>query len=456
MSSPKARLTEGSVGRHLAAMTGPMIAGILAMMAFNLAEIWFVARLGTAELAAISFTFPVIMVLSSMAIGLGAGTSSVLARAIGRGHWPRVQRLATDGLVLAAIVSVVLAAVGYLTIDPLFRLLGASDEILVLISQYMRIWYISAIFLIVPMVGLSAIRATGDTRIPSMVMMAMSLFNLILDPLLIFGLGPFPRLELEGAALASLIARSIAFVVTLLILHFKANMLTRNLRSLRDLVSSWKEVLHVGLPAAGTNAIIPISAGVVTAMLATYGQSTVAGFGVATRVESVMLIIFYALSAVIGPFVGQNLGSGDKTRVHEAIKLCTIFSLGLGLALALLLLFVGRPLAAFFDPLPEVVNVAGWYFLLVPISYGTAAMVMIMNATFNGLGKPLPAVVVSVNRVIIIYLPLALLGQKLFGYPGIFAAFALSNVICGIGAYLWVRHTINHVEFGTMEAGIRA
>ncbi|MEO0997358.1 MAG: MATE family efflux transporter [Pseudomonadota bacterium] len=445
MTSRNAQLTKGPVGRHLVRMALPMMLGIFAMMAFNLTDTWFVAQVGTAELAAISFTFPVVMVLSSVAIGLGAGTSSVLARAIGRGDWARVQRLATDSMILASLAGIILAGIGLVTIEPLFRLLGANEMTLPLIRDYMVWWYIGTPFLIAPMVGMAAIRATGDTRLPSLLMISSAVLNLILDPLLIFGLGPFPRLGLEGAALASLVVRVAFFAAAVTLLHRRMHMLTWHIGSGAELAASWRQILHVGLPAAGTNAIIPLATGVVTAMLAQYGQTTVAGFGVASRVESVVLIVFYALSAVIGPFAGQNLGVGRRDRILSALKLCTVFSLGFGAALALLLALAGRPIALLFDSQAEVVTVAATYLLIVPLSYGTAAMVMIMNAAFNGLGRPLPAVAISAARMLLLYVPLAWIGSEFYGATGIFIALALANVIAGVVAYVWVVRTVRAI-----------
>jgi Na+-driven multidrug efflux pump len=134
---------------------------------------------------------------------------------------------------------------------------------------------------------------------------------------------------------------------------------------------------------------------------------------------------------------GQNLSARKPERIFEALSLCTRFCLGLGLVLALVLAVFGRPLAALFSDEPRVVTVAATYFLIVPVSYGTAGMVMVMNASFNGIGRPLPAVVVSVMRMVVLYLPLAWAGSALAGYPGIFAAYAAANVICGFGAWRW-------------------
>ncbi len=437
MTQHAARLTEGPVGRHLVAMTLPMMIGISAMMGLNLVDTWFIARLGTDPLAAISFTFPVVFTLSSVSIGLGAGTSSVLARAIGRGDAAAARRIATDAMILATLITAVLALLGAAYIEPLFLLLGAPQTMIPMIADYMMIWYAGLVFLVVPMVGMASIRATGDARIPGALMIAAAIFNAILDPLLIFGPGPFPRLELEGAAIAGLIARAATFFAAVAILHYRMRLLTVEWPGLAGLRRSWAAILHVGLPAAGTNAIIPISTGVVTAMLAGFGPDVVAGFGVASRVEAMMLIVFFAMSAIIGPVVGQNLSAGRTERIEEALGLCTRFCLGLGIVLAVILAAFGKPLAGLFSDNGLVVDVASRYFWIVPVSYGTAGMVMVMNASFNGMGRPMPAVAVSVLRMVVIYLPLAWAGSRLFGYAGIFAAYALANVVCGIGAWRW-------------------
>jgi putative MATE family efflux protein len=430
-------LTRGPVGAHLRALTVPMIWGILTMMTFNVVDTWFVARLGPRELAAMSFTFPVVMTLMSVAIGLGAGTSSVLARAIGEANTARSRRLATDSLILASLSVAVLTLLGLLTIDPVFRLLGAPDDLLPLIRRYMLPWYAGLAFLIVPMVGMASIRATGNTQTPSRIMIVASVLNIIIDPILIFGLAGFPRLELAGAAYATLIARATTLIAALWVLHHRLQMLSWDAVKLGELRASWAGILHVGLPAAGTNVIIPVANGVIVAMVAGFGTAAVAGLGVATRIEAFSLVIFYAMSAIIGPFVGQNLGAGRRDRILEALKLSFVFCLGFGALLALTVGICAVPLATFFTDDPAVVHVAALYLWIVPLSYGTAGIIMIVNACFNGLGKPLPATMISVTRMVIVYVPLAYLGKLLWGVPGIFAAAACSNLLIGAGAALW-------------------
>jgi len=445
MVSPKAKLTEGLVGPHLVNMTVPILFGIAMMMAQSLIDAWFLGKVGDRALAAFSFGFPILMVITSVAIGLGAGTSSVVARAIGSGDHRRARRLSTDSLLLSFLITATLAAIGILTIDPLFKLLGAPADMIPMIRSFMTILYCGVPFLVVGMVGTSSMRATGDTVLPGKLMMAGALLNVILDPIFIFGIGPVPAMGLNGAATAALMARGAMFLGTIYFMVRRLDMVSFNKPDPAELRRSWRDILHVGLPAAGTNAIIPIAMTFITAMIARYGPEAVAGFGVASRIESLVLVIFYALSSVIGPFVGQNLSAGKESRIQEALRLCAVFCMGCGLLIALLLAVAAGHVPELFSQNPDVTDVTRLFLWIAPISYGAYGVVMVMNAAFNGLGKPMPAVYISATRMMLLYLPLAILGRQLFGIAGIFAAYAAANLLSGLLSYLWARRTAHNL-----------
>lgn len=456
MTPPQPRLTQGPVGRQLTDMTVPVLFGIFTMMMQGFVDAWFIGRVGDRELAALSFAFPILMIVTSVAIGLGAGTSSVVARAIGAHDQRRARRLATDSLLLSFGITAVICAVGILTIEPLFTLMGAPGEMIPLIAGYMKILYVGVPFVVVGMVGMSSMRATGDTRLPSMLMVIAAVTNIILDPILIFGVGPIPAMGLNGAAMAALLARAAIFIGTLLLMRKRLDMLTFNKPDPGELRKSWRDILHVGIPAAGTNVIIPIATGVITAMIARYGPEAVAGFGVASRIESLTLVMFYALSAVIGPFVGQNLSAGRYDRIFLALKICTFFCLGSGLIIALGLALAGEWLPSLFSDNPEVTNVTTLFLYIVPISYGTYGMVMIMCAAFNGMGKPMPAVHISVSRMAVIYVPIAFIANRFFAEAGIFAAYAIANITAGVVAYAWAKSVVREHQDAEQQSAIVA
>ncbi|MGH8168533.1 MAG: MATE family efflux transporter, partial [Woeseiaceae bacterium] len=168
----------------------------------------------------------------------------------------------------------------------------------------------------------------------------------------------------------------------------------------------------------------------------------VAGFGVASRVEALTLVVYYAMSAIIGPFVGQNMSAGKADRIFSALRLCTIFCLLSGLAIAACLAAASTFLPSLFSSNPAVTGVATMFLLIAPLGYGAYGMVMVMNASFNGMGKPLPGVAISMVRLAGLYLPLAFLADRLFGVPGIFAAYTVANIVTGIAAYIWARSAV--------------
>ena len=432
MVAKNARLIEGPVQKTLIRLTIPMVLGTLGMVIFNLSDTFFVGQLGTNQLAALSFTFPVVLVVSSLAMGLGIGASAVISRAIGEGNHYKVKRLTTDSLTLSLIFVGFFALFGLFTINPLFRLLGASGEVLAYISQYMTIWYLGVVFVVIPMVGNNAIRASGDTKTPGLIMVFASFVNIVLDPILIFGIGPFPRLEIAGAAIATVIARASTLILSFWFLAFKEKMITFNIPEFRTVVESWKQVLYIGLPTAATKIMIPLGAGVILSIVATYGSEAVAGFGVATRIEFFALAVVMALSSVLGPFIGQNWGAGKFGRIKSGIKFSYKFSLIWGLVIFIIFAIFGGTIGSLFSNNPNVISVTRLYLLIIPIGYGLYGILVMATSTLSVLKKPIHAAILTLTQTFLLYVPMAYIGSYFFGLWGVFVALPMSYFIAGI------------------------
>ncbi len=432
-------MTEGPVGAHLLRLTLPVAWGVLALLGYRLAEAWFVGRLGAAALAAISFAFPVTMVVLSLSIGLGAGASSVIARALGARE-EGVPRLVADALILTLLLGVICAVVGVAGADWLARLLGAGPDLAPLIAAYLRVWFPSAILVLLSQVGLSAARAAGDANFQGLAMVGSSLLNLAIAPLAILGGFGHPGLGLIGAPISSLLSWLPLLAATIWRLR-KLHLLSFDHLRLDEFLASSRRILRVGVPAAATNTVIPVAGGIITALLAPYGAQVVAGFGLGGRVESVAMVPFFALSAVMNPFAGQNAGAGRPERVREAMRVTAWFCCVLGSAFAVAL-YAGRAwVASRFSADAAVLNAAMLYLALVPLSYGPAGVIAVANAAFNGLNRPLSAVTVSVARTLLVNVPVAWVGSRLFGVPGVFMGICISNLLVGVGSGIWVYRT---------------
>jgi len=436
-------LTQGSVAGHLRRQGTPFALGLIAIFSFEAVDLFFIGQLGNAPLAAIGFTLPVIWLLYGIGIGFEAGAASCISRAVGKNNQDLARRLSTDTAVLAALVALVLCYIGLSTIEPVFKLLGAPDELMPQIRAYMEVWYWVEPMDAALWTCLASIRARGNALLESKIITMAALLNLVLDPLFIFGLFGFPRLEIQGAAVATLVSVMTMLIFTLWHLHSRLNVFASIIAPFKDILDSWKHMLEIGIPAMVTNAIIPVSSGIVVAMVAGYGVEAVAGYGIAMRLEPMALIPFYALSAVSSPFFGQNYGAQKYDRLLEARQVMMRFCLGFGLALAIIMSLLAPLLASLFTDSVTIQAVATHYIWIVSWSWGAYGIVMSVNASFNGCGRPLPSVMISSARVIFIFLPLAFIGRWLYGLSGLFAASTVANLVVGLIAFIWLKRHIN-------------
>jgi putative MATE family efflux protein len=419
-----------------------MAIGLIAIISFDMVDLFFVSLLGDAPLAAISFTFPIIWLLSSIIIGFEAGAASCISRAIGKNDTAMARRQTTDTAGLAGLTSFILCMIGLMTIDPLFRLLGATDELLPLIGDYMGIWYFAEPAAAVMWTCLAAMRARGNSLLEGKIITTAAIINAVLDPIFIFGWLGFPRMEIAGAALATLVANLIMLVGTLVYLHVRLRVFATPFTAIKNILDSWRQMLHVGLPAIATNAIVPISNGIIVSMVAGFGVEAVAGFGIAMRIEPMFLIAFFALSAVTSPFMGQNYAAGKIDRVMEARLAIARFCAGFGLVLTVTLAILAYPVVSLFSETDAIRSVAVAYLWIMAVSYGAYGLVMTTCAAFNGMGHPLPGLFISSTRTVILFLPLALIGNSLMGLNGIFIASSFSNLAVGLLGFVWLGHQI--------------
>ncbi len=429
-------LTQGDVARHLTTMTLPMIGGILSIMSMNIVDTFYVAQLGTPPLAAMGFTIPVVSILLSLAFGVGIGASSVIARAIGAGEIERVKSYTTQSIFIALFIAAGFALGGYHSMDWFFPLLGAPPELMPLIKEFMSVWFLGSFVVVIPMVGNSALRATGNTRVPGLIMFVVALINIVLDPILIFGCLGAPRMELAGAALSTVISYAVAVAMGLYYLGVRLNMFSWQ-ACYQNLWSSWHAILRISIPSVGSNLIVPLSTALTTSFVAAYSAEAVAGYGVASRIESLFLVLLMGLSSIMGPFVGQNWGAQQRARVAEALNKSFRFCLFWGGVVTLLLWFAADLIIALFSDDPAVIHSAGSYLHLVPVSYFFLGVIMIGASAGNGMGDPRPALLMSFLRLIGLYVPLALLLPQWLGVEGVFLAIALANILVGIGALRW-------------------
>lgn len=441
MAKRKIGYTEGSVSKKLFFNSIPMLFGIAFAISLNIVDSIFIKMVGSEEAAALQFSFPVIMLISSVAMGIGQGASAVISRSYGSNNKELVQRLTTDSLIIAVGMVAVFVTLGFLFFDEIFKIQGASDEMLPLIKEYMYIWMGGMMFLVIPFLGNSALRAIGDTKTPSMIMMVAVIINGVLDPILIFGWFGFPRLELQGAAIATIIARMITLIASLYFLKVRYNLIADKIFDWKGCKESTKEIMKVGIPAAITSIVIPIGIFIINGFVEDYGVEAMAALNVASRIEMITLVVFMALGSVLGPFIGQNFGAKQNDRINSALKQSYIFSLIWGALMVVLFYFLGDDIAHSLDDgnEPKFIDYMIIYLSIVPLAISFRGINMLISTSFNVLKRPWYSMLISMSQMFVLFIPLAYFLSMEMGFAGIFWASVISSIITSILGTIWLR-----------------
>ena len=267
-------------------------------------------------------------------------------------------------------------------------------------------------------------------------MIVAGIVNIIFDPLLIFGIGPFPRLGLEGAAIATVISRIVTLVAAIYILHFKLGFLVNPFSSIKYSLLNIKRLTHIALPATFSNAITPISMFIVTSLLSGYGEEVIAGFGAGTRIEMFFTMIRMGISSGLGPLVGQNYGARNYVRVQDAIKSSNFLAFIWVAFVTIVTFLFSDSLSRLFSTNEVVIGVSSFYLRVIVISILFSGIFLNINSALNVIGKSKFAMLLTVFKMIILYIPLALTLKRFFNHSGIFYAAFVANSISGIVAYL--------------------
>jgi len=263
--------------------------------------------------------------------------------------------------------------------------------------------------------------------------------NVLLDPLLIFGLWGFPRLGLEGAAIATVIARATTLVASLFILHFRVHLLDFKKPKLKEIWHSWQQVGAIALPATATNLLVPVAMGAVTRLVAEHGADAVAAWGVGSRIQALAMIPLFGLCSGLVPFVGQNWGAGQYGRVYSAQRYSYLFSLLWSALMVLVLYFSGEWMGQFFVKEQSVVAQIALLLAIMPLGFVMQGIVQVNEETLNSIGKPMSAVVQTLVHQVLLYIPLGYVGAEFWGLRGLFFGLVAADMLGGGFSLFFVR-----------------
>lgn len=433
-------LTQGRVSAQLTRMTMPYFLGISSMILASMIETVYIGILGAKELAAYSFMFPVIMALTSVSMGVGVGAASLIARAVGEGDRQRVRLISTHTVFLTLLITLALSGSTFFFLEYLYSAMGAEGEVLRLVVWFAEIWVAGLLTFTLPMVASTMLRALGIAKAPGYIMTITSGMQLVLSPVLIFGLFGLPAQGLIGSAYAFILIGFLRIIAFAILVRQENIIIVRG--AWDGFVKSSRDILHIAVPSMLSSLIGPVSLAVTIGLLASHGDAIVAAFGIVSRIEMLVAMILGALSSSIAPFVGQNWGARQTERIYKGLSIADRFCLVWGVVCFALLAPFGGDIVSLINDQPTLVEAADWFFLIVPISIGVMGIGQISGSLFIALGKPLPPTILSILRAIVVYIPMAWLFNSYWGYIGIFVALMLSNFLFGGVAFAWGRYML--------------
>ena len=390
---------------------------------------------------------PIAMVVMNLAIGLGIASSALIARATGEKNNTLAQHYVIAALLLTLALAGAMLIAGLMFNDQLFGLLGANEELLPLIWQYMQFFWPGTVVMMLMIVINSSMRAVGNTKLPSMMMLGSAVLNAILDPILIFGVGPIEGMGVAGAALASTLCWLIVVLVMLYSLA-KIDLLYWGTLTLNGLFSIWQRLIALGIPAIITNVLVPVASAFLLVMIAPMGEQAVAAFGVGARIEPFVIVAILALTSTLPVFVGQNFSAGQHERIWQALSIAVRFILAWQVLVWLVLWGVSPYLATIFSQDPIVLDKIVSYLMIMPVGYAGMGIVLCANSALNALQKTSVSMLLNLVRLSVFYVPLAWLGGHFYGFEGLLLGASAGNLIAGCIVWGLIKKAQDKQMFG--------
>ncbi|HEY2102836.1 MAG TPA: MATE family efflux transporter [Chthoniobacterales bacterium] len=405
-------MTQGSVTRHLLHMAGFLAASMLIQTLYLLADLYWVGWLGKEAIAAVGLAGNLMLVVLALTQTLGVGTTTLISQAAGEKNQARAELTFNQSLVLSLIVGIAVGVCAFLLRDWYSRALSADKATARSANSYL-LWFIPALMLQFPLVTLgSALRATGIIKPAVAVQVLSVLLNIALAPLLIFGVGPLPRLGVAGAALATFISILIGNILMIFYYERSYHYLRFRVHLLHPRFAIWWSMLRVGLPAGAEFALLSLYIVIVYAIIRGFGAEAQAGFGVGARVMQAMFLPVMALSFAVAPVVGQNFGGrrGDRVR-HSFYSAAGIASI-LMVLLTIIAQVAAGGLIRVFTRDPAVIAFGSDYLKIISFNFVAVGLVFISSSVFQGIGNTLPPLLSSMTRLLLFALPALLLSQR--------------------------------------------
>lgn len=415
-------------------MSLPMVLSMLVNSLYNIVDSFFVARISENAMNALSLVFPVQNLINAIAIGFGVGLNAVIAFFLGMGDHQKAEDSMTQGLFLSMIHGIVLMIVSILFI-PTFLGFFTNDP--VVLKQgiiYARVAFLFSFFIQVYISLEKVFQAVGRMALTMKVMIIGCVTNIILDPILIFGLGPIPAMGIAGAALATGIGQVVPFI--LYIYHYKKDL---NLRFHKEAIKNhdyYKKLYGIGIPATLNIALPSILISVLNAILAAYSAIYVVVLGIYYKLQTFVFMPTNGIIQGIRPLVGYNYGAKEYQRVHKIYSLTLCLSIIIMILGTIVCMVFPKEIMGLFTQNKDTLEAGAIALRIISISFVFSSVSLTSAGVLEGLGMGMPSLIISLCRYVIVILPCAFILSSLYGPVGVWHSFWITEIITAVVAYL--------------------
>lgn len=441
------KMQTGPVGKTLLTLALPTTISLLANMLFQLIDSYFIAQLGTQELAAMGFVYPVYIFIFGLVGGISTGVTVMISKSIAGKDTRLVSEQAFTSIIYLILIATIFSLLVWSVQSPVFSLVGASSTMTSLLREYTDTLFLGLFLFAGCLVTNAILMSHGKMFATSVIWGIGGITNVVFDYLLIFGAGDIPALGLQGAAIATLISWFVVLLCMLIVLvrslSFSEHGLSRkSIGNINAAYNTLATVFKVGIPAASTQILNPIAMILLTKMVSSFGDTTVAALSIAIRIESVSLALYSALSIVFTPFVAQNLAANKATRIEDGAKVMQTTIWLWWLVLFALILLFSTPIISLFTTNHEVIATTKSYMFIVGLSYGLYGVLQITSSYLNAKQLAKQALKMAIVRSYLFMVPLTIIASFI-NVQAIWWAISTANVLTGIYAWRLLNRSIN-------------
>ena len=451
MNKTREDLTDGSILKHLFRLAVPITFGYILQDAFNIVDMIFVGRLGPAAISAVGVSGNLLRLVGVFSLGISTGAGIMVAQYLGARNFAQSGHVALQALILAFLFAIGIGIVGYPLAEFGIRTLRIDDpDIIQLGTTYMHIILVGISTMFLSMTLGAIFRAGGDAVTPMIVLVFSTIVNIVLDPLLIFGLWGFPSLGVAGSAYATLIGRGIGVLILLyLCWSGRSPVSFRHVQYRPDLIEML-DIFRLGIYSSMQGFWRHLSRLGFLWVIGPYGKIAVAAYTLCMRLRILAMNPGFGVANAVGPVVGQNLGARNIERAEKTTRIGNLLGTSFMTGIGIIFLLFPRMFLSIFTNDVEVIKIGKVYLQCLSLTFGFIAFSLVLGKALNGAGDTLSPMLITLAAQMGVGLGLVILLSNLLGIIGIWIGIALSNVVQGGVMWLWYRtgkwKTINAIK----------